>query len=145
MKKYLHSTQYLQIIFLINIYQRGREASLASGDIVSAKILSSVLDKFQGVAYYRNNNCKLPTHISHRVLKLFKRNEYNLYNFNYNYLGLDIYMKKHLHLYNDKGTLLIEDLFSPINNFHQKEEHIFFINNFNDFLPLKVSNLLNKV
>jgi len=102
------------------------------------------LEKFKGICYYRNNDCKLPIHISQRILKLLKRNEYNLFDFNYTILGLDIYIKKQLHLFNDKGNLCIQDLLSPITNFYQKEEHIFFIDNFNDYSPLKVSKIFNQ-
>ncbi len=144
MKKYLHSTQYLQTIFLLNIYHRGREASLVNGDIISAKILSSILEKFKGISYYRNNDCKLPIHISQRILKLLKTNEYNLFDFNYKIIGLDIYIKKHLHLFNDKGNLCIQDLLMSITNLYQKEELLFFFDNFNDYSPLKVSKIFNQ-
>ena len=70
-KQYLHSSQFLQIVYLLNIYERGMESSLINEDLASVRFLSNIIQRFTTSNFYRSNTCNFPVHFSQRILNEF--------------------------------------------------------------------------
>ena len=139
-KKYLHSSQFLQIVFLLNIYERGMESSLINEDLASVRFLSNIIQRFTTSNFYRSNTCNFPVHFSQRILKLFKETNYCFYGIEHSILDLDNTLKKHLHLNKDDDINDILNQITPSFDFLVKESLCFEISDYNHYSLAKVSN-----
>lgn len=90
-----------------------------------------------GIFYYRTNTCKLPIHISQRVLKLYKESNYDFYGANYEALDLDNTLKHHLHIHPDEENLDIHYLLTPHKNDIFPEQLTFNMQQYNYYSSVK--------
>lgn len=90
MKMFFQTNLCVNVLLLLNIYQRAKESSILQEDKISFTFLTRAINHFKEIDYYRNNHCENTSHISSRTMRFFKSNDYNFTDKNSNILSLQV-------------------------------------------------------
>ena len=90
MKTYFQTSLTINVLLFLNMFQRAKESSILQNDRISLTFLTRAINHFKDIDYYRNNQCDYPSHISSRIMKFFKSNDYNFTDKNNSILSLQV-------------------------------------------------------